>query len=183
MTDAHAPAGWYPDPEGSGQQRYYDGTTWTANYAPLVPPPTPVAPAKKSHGCLYAILGAIAAVVILVVVLVIALGGAANKVANDITNGNKQAMREVKITSCAVDALGDVEVDGTTHNTSSGRSDYLISVVVNAKSGTQLDSSVTTALNVEPGQTALWKAPTTAKFAAGVSCKVATATRHASLTP
>ena len=28
------PAGWYPDPSGSGQQRYWDGTQWTEHYAP-----------------------------------------------------------------------------------------------------------------------------------------------------
>jgi hypothetical protein len=29
-------AGWYPDPSGSGQQRYWDGSTWTDHYAPGV---------------------------------------------------------------------------------------------------------------------------------------------------
>jgi hypothetical protein len=28
------PAGWYPDPTGSGQQRYWDGSQWTEHYAP-----------------------------------------------------------------------------------------------------------------------------------------------------
>jgi hypothetical protein len=28
------PAGWYPDPSGSGQQRYWDGSQWTDQYAP-----------------------------------------------------------------------------------------------------------------------------------------------------
>jgi hypothetical protein len=28
------PAGWYPDPGGSAQQRYWDGTQWTEHYAP-----------------------------------------------------------------------------------------------------------------------------------------------------
>jgi hypothetical protein len=28
------PAGWYPDPSGSGQQRYWDGSQWTEHYAP-----------------------------------------------------------------------------------------------------------------------------------------------------
>jgi hypothetical protein len=44
-----APAGWYPDPSGSGQQRYFDGSQWTAHYS-LAPgygfvAPTP--PAKS----------------------------------------------------------------------------------------------------------------------------------------
>jgi TM2 domain/Protein of unknown function (DUF2510)/GYF domain 2 len=28
------PAGWYPDPSQPGQQRYWDGTTWTTHSAP-----------------------------------------------------------------------------------------------------------------------------------------------------
>jgi Protein of unknown function (DUF2510) len=32
------PAGWYPDPAGSANLRWWDGSTWTAH---LAPPPTP----------------------------------------------------------------------------------------------------------------------------------------------
>ncbi len=44
MTDATPPAvaGWYDD--GSGRQRWWDGTGWTENYAPVavaVPKPVP----------------------------------------------------------------------------------------------------------------------------------------------
>ena len=28
------PAGWYPDPEGSGQQRFWDGANWSDQLAP-----------------------------------------------------------------------------------------------------------------------------------------------------
>jgi hypothetical protein len=49
------PAGWYPDPGGSGQQRYFDGAQWSAHYAPAPPgygfaPPAPPAPPTKSGG-------------------------------------------------------------------------------------------------------------------------------------
>jgi hypothetical protein len=39
------PAGWYRDPAGSDQLRWWDGVAWTNNLAPRpVPAPTPVAP-------------------------------------------------------------------------------------------------------------------------------------------
>jgi TM2 domain-containing membrane protein YozV len=31
-------AGWYPDPGGSGGQRYWDGARWTDTLAPAMPP-------------------------------------------------------------------------------------------------------------------------------------------------
>ncbi|HXQ76460.1 MAG TPA: DUF2510 domain-containing protein [Acidimicrobiales bacterium] len=36
-----APAGWYPDPDGSGGQRYFDGGAWTGH---RWPPPGPWSP-------------------------------------------------------------------------------------------------------------------------------------------
>jgi hypothetical protein len=41
MTTPTTPAGWYPDPDGSGGQRYWDGTIWTEHRAPAVAPPEP----------------------------------------------------------------------------------------------------------------------------------------------
>lgn len=37
------PAGWYPDPTGSGQQRYWDGSQWTEHYAPPAGTAPPIA--------------------------------------------------------------------------------------------------------------------------------------------
>lgn len=42
MAEGGPPAGWYPDPEQAGQQRYWDGTQWTEHRAPLASQePTP----------------------------------------------------------------------------------------------------------------------------------------------
>ena len=35
------PAGWYPDPEGKPQARYWDGDGWTDQTGPLQPQPAP----------------------------------------------------------------------------------------------------------------------------------------------
>ena len=40
MTTPSTPAGWYPDPEGSGGQRYWDGFAWTEHRAPAPAPLT-----------------------------------------------------------------------------------------------------------------------------------------------
>jgi hypothetical protein len=37
MTTPRTPAGWYPDPDGSGGQRYWDGSGWTEHRSPGTP--------------------------------------------------------------------------------------------------------------------------------------------------
>ncbi|GFG52235.1 DUF4352 domain-containing protein [Mycolicibacterium agri] len=54
------PAGWYPDPDGSGGQRYFDGHAWTDQRAPALQPSS--APSGK------VIAGIVAGVVVLLVV-------------------------------------------------------------------------------------------------------------------
>jgi hypothetical protein len=47
VTTPPTPAGWYPDPDGSGGQRYWDGSAWTKNWSPAAHEPTePTAPAE-----------------------------------------------------------------------------------------------------------------------------------------
>lgn len=51
MTDAGAgnpAAGWYPDPQTQGQQRYWDGASWTEHTAPLSGQAVATAPAAPS---------------------------------------------------------------------------------------------------------------------------------------
>jgi uncharacterized RDD family membrane protein YckC len=40
VTDTGAPPGWYPDPGGTGGQRYFNGAAWTEHFVPP-PPPLP----------------------------------------------------------------------------------------------------------------------------------------------
>jgi hypothetical protein len=44
MTNAQTPANWYPDPNVSGQLRYWDGSVWTEHVAPGSPSTAVVAP-------------------------------------------------------------------------------------------------------------------------------------------
>ncbi len=41
MTTPPTPAGWYPDPDGSGGQRFWDGSRWTEHRYPAAPTPAP----------------------------------------------------------------------------------------------------------------------------------------------
>jgi hypothetical protein len=43
------PAGWYPDPQAAGQQRYWDGNAWTEHQAPLVQQPQPTQPNQPTQ--------------------------------------------------------------------------------------------------------------------------------------
>ncbi|MGO4534397.1 DUF2510 domain-containing protein [Leifsonia sp. 2MCAF36] len=64
----NAPAGWYPDPEYPGQQRYWDGSSWTVNRAPTLTPATPNSapadhtPSRRSGDSTQAVLGLVLAI-------------------------------------------------------------------------------------------------------------------------
>ncbi len=58
------PAGWYPDPQSPGQQRYWDGTAWAA----AAPPPPAAVPPAPAPGAIpetstNAIVGLVLAIV------------------------------------------------------------------------------------------------------------------------
>jgi TM2 domain-containing membrane protein YozV len=52
VTAPPPPPGWYPDPAGAPTQRYFDGTRWTDQLAPLSTPPMvaqgPLPPPKSA---------------------------------------------------------------------------------------------------------------------------------------
>ena len=70
-TPTSAPAGWYPDPQNPGHQRYWDGTAWTASApaAPMAPAATPVVGPPTSTN---AVIGLVLAIVSWVVCPIIA---------------------------------------------------------------------------------------------------------------
>lgn len=51
-TTAQPPAGWYPDPAGSGGERFWDGTAWSQATRDAPPPmvPAPEAPRHQATG-------------------------------------------------------------------------------------------------------------------------------------
>lgn len=65
---AAAPAGWYPDPQNPTQQRYWDGTTWTATA------PAPVAgPTTSTNAVIGLILAIVSWVICPIIAAIVAL--------------------------------------------------------------------------------------------------------------
>jgi hypothetical protein len=50
VTTPPTPAGWYPDPDGSGGQRYWDGSEWTEHRSPAAPEPAEPPTAAEPPG-------------------------------------------------------------------------------------------------------------------------------------
>jgi hypothetical protein len=142
---------------------------------PLQPQPT----RRRGRGCLWALLAVALVVVLFIVVIAVA--------ATNTTNANKQALRDTTVTSCGPpDAIGATYGEGTVRNSSSGRSDFSISLAVVSPSNVQLGTGTTFVSDVEAGQTATWKALTDVssdKWVSGSTCKLTTVTRHASTNP
>ena len=69
-----APAGWYPDPQNPGQQRYWDGNAWAAATpaAPTAPAAPAAAPVAAPVTSTNAIVGLVLAIVSWVVCPIIA---------------------------------------------------------------------------------------------------------------
>ena len=72
---ASSAPGWYPDPDGSPRQRYWDGNAWTQSYQDAGPGRVP--PNKRS-GWLTALAvvgGLIGLLIVVVIIAAIAVGG------------------------------------------------------------------------------------------------------------
>lgn len=86
------PAGWYPDPEGSGRQRYWDTARWTDAYADDAPPSHTVMVEAVSPKAIYASTFRVLAT-LLVVGIVAAIGLA-------VVRSNNQLDRQDQYVDC-----------------------------------------------------------------------------------
>lgn len=67
------PAGWFPDPEDSGGQRFWNGDEWTEHRAPIAPPVVDTAPVVPKGPDKRLLIGLAAAVVVVLVGAVVAV--------------------------------------------------------------------------------------------------------------
>jgi hypothetical protein len=63
------PAGWCPDPEDSGVQRFWNGDEWTEHRAPTTPPVVAAAPSASQRPDRRLLIGLAAAVVVVVLIV------------------------------------------------------------------------------------------------------------------
>jgi hypothetical protein len=189
-TEGMSP-GWYPDPGGSGQLRWWDGDHWGPYAPPPTPPQVPASPPKKSHGCLWAFLVVVALIVTVAVIGAVAgpqddktgssASGGSSKPAGPI--GDSDELDDVTMASCGVSAGGGlIEAAGDIANNSSKTSDYSITVAYVAADGTVLESNgLAFVQNVPAAGKAKWKAVIFSEPVAGASCKITDVERTESL--
>jgi len=105
--DPHVPAGWYPD--GSGGERWWDGTRWTDDVRPAVAPPPPGGelPGPQSPGGantrLMAVVVGVSTFAVLALVLVVVL-------AKTVGGGGPGAVVKEYLTSTGSDLIKRCEL-------------------------------------------------------------------------
>jgi hypothetical protein len=93
---------------------------------------------------------------------------------------NRQARREVAITACRPDADHHVTITGTAHNTTAQPASYTIQLVIRSRTGVPLFYTAAAAPNVPAHGRGRWQAQTSAPYARGMRCTIASATRPVS---
>jgi hypothetical protein len=67
-TAPAAPRGWYPHPDMASTERYWNGTAWTGEVRPWLPPPSPPPaappPASQQAASIHAVRGGYAVAVL-----------------------------------------------------------------------------------------------------------------------
>jgi hypothetical protein len=177
-----AEPGWFPDPAGRHEKRYFDGTRWSDHVVDLGvqgrdPVPEPTSPSsaiapysgqltptvvvvnKNGHGCLWALAVVGALGVALIVILVAALASTdvdddKNPDGVDRGFGTQDAAADVtNMIITEADTLGFRQVQITVTNNSSKRSNYYIELSIESPDGaTKYDDAIASVSNLDPGQ-------------------------------
>ena len=98
------PAGWYPDPGSAGQQRYWDGSTWTPSVQEALPSMAPVPASRRiSRGPIFALLG--------IVIVAVVVGAILLSKHKGTTSASAQAPQATQPLASSHNILGTLEVD------------------------------------------------------------------------
>jgi hypothetical protein len=184
MKDGRDPKGWdfgwFPDPDRPGEERFWNGSSWTQRRQASTDPDADRDSDTGSQKTLWLVAGGVVILAILGTVLLAMLLDQSASVVED----DDAEFREVSVTECEPPgALTTQQVRGVANNGSSERSDYHIEVAVFSPDGTRVGTGSTDVRDVEPGQRAVWTSETdTAEqdWVSGSTCQVLSVERTAS---
>lgn len=193
--------GWYPDPSGSAQLRWFGEGRWTEHTTSASGPPAPAPGAtvvvKKGPGCFK--IGLIVAAVLalagigLVVLLALFVSGVSDQIDEQVTatiskagqTSNDEMAKEaadLTVGVCRASEFGTAELELTVTNSSSKASDYMIEGVIELSDGTKVGDLYGFVTNVAPGQTGRDTLVGTVEGdGSGITCRIVRVDRSASL--
>jgi hypothetical protein len=92
---------------------------------------------------------------------------------------NRQARREVAVTSCGPNDEHNMTINGTAHNTTARPATYTIQLVIRSRTGSPLYYTAAEVHDVPAHRVGRWSAATTAPYVTGMRCTITSATRPA----
>lgn len=110
------PAGWYPDPAQVGRQRYWDGSAWTDNYAPLSQSPIP----SKGGGIptgVKALLGVVGVLVLMGACGALITGGDTDSPSAQVTQSTTEPDRGSPTATVTADEPSDSQAEEQSEGT------------------------------------------------------------------